>query len=392
MKASRTFLAVILALSGASPLASVASPAPARAQDDNFEGSAFDASNDSSTGDASPGDEARRSSMSPRDIPARYVVRRGDTLWDVTGRFFGDPFLWPRIWSYNPDITNPHWIYPEGQLRLVPEPGTPQAAAAAAAAAPSAQRGAPRLRIGRSSNGGVLLREEGFLDRDALRESGEVVGSPADHMLLTTFDEVYLQFDPEQETPVAPGQEWTIFTEAEGADAPESPAGTLIRIYGAARIDTYDRERRNARATIIEALEPIERGHRVAAVPRRFDEVPPRRNERDLRARIIASLRPRTLLGEQQVIFLDVGGEQGVVAGNRLFVVRQGDDWRAGLADESIEPGSSAQVQRTAAEFPEEIVAEIRIVHVRPRTSTAIVTASTRELAIGDCAEMRRGY
>ena len=128
MKASRT----ILALSGASPLASVASPAPARAQDDNFEGSAFDASNDSSTGDASPGDEARRSPMSPRDIPARYVVRRGDTLWDVTGRFFGDPFLWPRIWSYNPDITNPHWIYPEGQLRLVPEPGTPQAAAAAA--------------------------------------------------------------------------------------------------------------------------------------------------------------------------------------------------------------------------------------------------------------------
>jgi hypothetical protein len=127
-------------------------------------------------------------------------------------------------------------------------------------------------------------------------------------------------------------------------------------------------------------------------VPRRFDEVPPRRNERDLRARIIASLRPRTLLGEQQVIFLDVGGEQGVVAGNRLFVVRQGDDWRAGLADESIEPGSSAQVQRTADEFPEEIVAEIRIVHVRPRTSTAIVTASTRELAIGDRAEMRRGY
>jgi hypothetical protein len=391
MNASRTFLAVILALTGASPLVSVASPAPAVAQDDTFQGSAFDASNDASDGDADEGDGARRSPMSPRDIPARYVIQRGDTLWDVTGRFFGDPFQWPRIWSYNPDVTNPHWIYPEGQLRLVPEAGTPQAAAAAAAA-PPLRRGGLRVRIGRPSSGGVLLREEGFLDRDALRDSGEIVGSPADHMLLTTFDEVYLQFDDDQESQVAPGQEWTVFTEATGADAPESNVGTLIRIYGAVRIETYDRERRNARATIVEALEPIERGHRVAAVPRRFDEVPPRRNERDLRAQIIASLRPRTLLGEQQVIFLDVGEEQGVAAGNRLFVVRQGDDWRATLGETDFEPGSTAEVRRSAEEFPEEIVAEVRVVHVRPRTSTAIVTASTRELAIGDRVEMRRGY
>jgi hypothetical protein len=391
MKASRTFLAVILALSGASPLVSVTSPAPASAQDDTFQGSAFDASSDASDGDAGQDEGARRAPMSPRDIPARYVVRRGDTLWDVTGRFFGDPFLWPRIWSYNPDITNPHWIYPEGQLRLVPEAGTPQAAAAAAAAAPSG-RGAPRVRIGRASSGGVLLREEGFLDRDALRESGEIVGAPVDHMLLTAYDEVYLQFDADQETQVAPGQEWTIFTEATGVDAPDPSAGTLIRIYGAVRIETYDRERRSARATIVEALEPIERGHRVAAVPRRFDEVPPRRNERDLRGQIIASMRPRTLLGEQQLIFLNVGEEQGVATGNRLFVVRQGDDWRAALGDSALEPGATAEVRRSAGEFPEEIVAEVRVVHVRPRTSTAIVTASTRELAVGDRVEMRRGY
>jgi len=392
MKASRTFLAVILALTSATPIVQVVSPAFVRAQDDTFQGSSFDASNDGSDVDRGSDDSGRRSSVAPRDIPARYVVQRGDTLWDVTGRFFGDPFLWPRIWSFNPDITNPHWIYPEGQLRLIPEVGTPQAAAAVAAIAPRGLRGAPRMRVGRPSSGGVLLREEGFLDRDALRESGEIVGSPADHMLLTSFDEVYLQFDPEQQTPVAPGQEWTIFTEATPDEAPESSAGTLIRIYGAVRIDTYDRERRNARATIVEALEPIERGHRVAAVPRRFDEVPPRRNERDLRAQIIASMRPRTLLGEQQVIFLNVGDEQGVATGNRLFVVRQGDDWRAQNAFIGFEPGSTAEVRRTAAEFPEEIVAEVRIVHVRPRTCTAIVTASTRELAVGDRAEMRRGY
>ncbi len=49
-------------------------------------------------------------------IPERYVVRRGDTLWDVTGRFYGNPWEWPRVWSYNPEITNPHWIYPLDQI------------------------------------------------------------------------------------------------------------------------------------------------------------------------------------------------------------------------------------------------------------------------------------
>jgi hypothetical protein len=58
-------------------------------------------------------------------IPERYVVRSGDTLWDVTGRFYGNPWEWPRVWSYNPEITNPHWIYPLDQLRLRP-PGSAQ--------------------------------------------------------------------------------------------------------------------------------------------------------------------------------------------------------------------------------------------------------------------------
>ncbi len=381
MKVSRTLLAVILGLAGA-PLFTAISP-PVHAQDEGFEGSSFDGSNVADDEDAT----ARPSG--PRgEVPARYVVRRGDTLWDVTGRFFGDPFLWPRVWSYNPEITNPHWIYPEGALRLLPAAGTPQAAAAAAAM----PRRSPHVRIGRASQGGVFLREEGFLDREALSESGEIVGSPADHMLLSTYDEAYVQFDADQDERVAPGQEWTIFTEASGADAPDEAAGTLVRIYGAVRVETYDRERHTARATIIEALEPIERGHRIAAMPRRFDDVPARRNERDLRARIIASMRPRTLLGEQQVIFLDVGSEQGVREGNRLFVVRQGDTWREDIGSGALEPGSTAEVRRTPGEYPEEIVAEVRIVHVRPKTCTAIVTASTRELAIGDRAEMRRGY
>src|SRR5512137_992705 len=47
-----------------------------------------------------------------------YVIQRGDTLWDLSGKFLDSPWYWPKLWSYNPQIENPHWIYPGNQLRL----------------------------------------------------------------------------------------------------------------------------------------------------------------------------------------------------------------------------------------------------------------------------------
>jgi LysM repeat protein len=60
------------------------------------------------------------------NAPDSYVVKRGDTLWGIAKVFLRDPWYWPEIWQVNPQVHNPHLIYPGDTLRLVFIDGKPQ--------------------------------------------------------------------------------------------------------------------------------------------------------------------------------------------------------------------------------------------------------------------------
>lgn len=53
-----------------------------------------------------------------------HIIERGDTLWDLAERFYGDPYLWPQLWENNTYITDSHWIYPGDPLLIQGETTT----------------------------------------------------------------------------------------------------------------------------------------------------------------------------------------------------------------------------------------------------------------------------
>jgi hypothetical protein len=143
----------------------------------------------------------------------------------------------------------------------------------------------------------------------------------------------------------------------------------------------------------------------VGPVGRRFDVIPPRSNTVDLKGRVLTSIYPHVYMGQHQIAFIDRGSEDGLVPGNRLFVVRRGDTWRRSLkyttrmgrdrlrqdVPENVEY-EATPLEGKDNEFPEEIVGELRVLRTEKYSSVTVVTEAQREIVSGDRVIARKGY
>jgi hypothetical protein len=318
----------------------------------------------------------------PSDMPQTHTVKEGDTLWDITQAYYGDPYKWPRVWSYNPDITNPHWIYPEAQVQLRPEDGD---------VVEVAPKGFKRTkRFSGITAPAVFQAEYGFLNAEALKDAGYVIGAKEEHMMMAESDILYVRFNEDVEPEV--GRTYTVFRTIDKDERESTESGDLIRIIGAFALEDYDQKRQIGHGLVLRSLEGIERGFRIAPIERNFYWVSVVPAEHSLRATIIASLYPRKLPSTNQIVFVDVGAEQGVVTGNRFYIVRQGDEWRRsaeGKIGREIE--TSVPLPDEPEHYPWEVVAIGRAVNVQPNTTAILLEKATRAVRMGDRAELRKG-
>lgn len=328
--------------------------------------------------------------VSGQYVPETHTAKRGDTLWDISAKYFGNPYNWPRLWSYNRQITNPHWIYPGDHIKLRGDYGVKQVGLGVGFT------GRKRL----VPPDAVFLRNVGFVRDGDESKWGLVRGSPDDQMLLSENDQIYIELKKDLDIQI--GQQLTIY---EPLDVTNLLGADLVYIRGIAEVNRVNRKTGSVRATIIESLDVIERGALVGPIDRKIDIVTPKRNERTIRARIIGSLYPHQLYGKHQVVFIDKGYKEGVEVGNRFFAVRRGDEWRLNLknagnmADKRaiIEDDRNARVEPTPDTdkpelYPSETYAELLVVRTRKHTSVCVVSASIREIERGALLIARQGY
>jgi nucleoid-associated protein YgaU len=344
--------------------------------------------------------------------PDTYTVRPGDTLWDLSGRFLNNPWYWPKVWSFNPEITNPHWIEPGNVLRFYPsaeeaparvEPVPGAEAAPAVAEEPEAE--APReledfskadmkapapveeqeevavagpYKVGYVAPKTIMVRRDAFVTQREVEESGHIVAAFEEKLMLSTLDRAYANFKSAAD--LVPGETYVVYKTERAVYHPitKEMLGYQSTILGTAKAIAVDGK--VVTVVVGQTLEPIERGALLGPWTERFlRPVTQKPNGRDLQGRIVGTpIDVLTMAGEHHVVFIDKGKRDGVEEGNVFRVVRSGDPY--GLPIGAIEHDPA---------MPKEIVGDLMVIDVKETTCSALVTRSLRELVLGDRVEMR---
>lgn len=306
-------------------------------------------------------------------VPELHVVRRGDTLWDICFFYFNDPWQWPKVWSYNPQITNPHWIYPGDLVRLLPrgtfvsQGGTqePEGNGNKNPTTDPVPAPAKRTEVG--------IKTTAFVEKSDLDQSIIVDGAVDEKELLSVGDQVYLSYPKNKQPQV--GKKYSVYEAGQAVKG----YGSYVKLLGTVEVLSVKEDKR-ARAVITEANYEIERGAKVGPLVKKFKNVAPVPPTVNAQGPIVAMLAHDQLIGQGEVVFVALGKKSGVQVGNRMFVVRRGD---------ALPEKMSQQVGNDDRRFPARALGEVVIVEVGDNISIGLVTLAVQEMSVGDLVMMQ---
>ncbi|KQB05522.1 LysM peptidoglycan-binding domain-containing protein [Vibrio metoecus] len=143
-----------------------------------------------------------------QNAPTTYTVVKGDTLWDISALYLDSPWLWPRLWQINPEIDNPHLIYPGDKLTLIWRDGQPVLSLKPMRKLSPQVRVLEKQAVPTVQEGLVLpyLQSDRLIAQTALQQSVRVIGSSDGRKYLTKQDQLYI-------TGVQTEKKWGIYRE-----------------------------------------------------------------------------------------------------------------------------------------------------------------------------------
>jgi hypothetical protein len=280
---------------------------------------------------AAPTNEVTSSPASPDSsiinpsAPKSYVVKRGDTLWGISSMFLRDPWLWPEVWYINPQVANPHLIYPGDTLALAyGADGHPQIRLEQGGAA----RMDPRLRSD-PLNGAIptipyqsiaaFLSRPSILTPDQVKNAPYVLAFRDDHEVAGSGNEVYVKN--------LNGPNNARYSVVHIGDPLRDPDDGKVVGYQGVYTATalVSKPGDVTKAVLIDTARETLRGDKVLSAdndtPLDFIPSAPHNN---VRGRIIAVVDGTDLIGQYQIVAINRGTRDGVNNGTVLGIDRAG--------------------------------------------------------------------
>lgn len=320
------------------------------------------------------------------DAPDRYVVVKGDTLWDISGRFLKTPWRWPEIWRLNQDeIKNPHWIYPgdvivldkdaygNPTLRLLSQTGSNLNSSRhgpRARMTPLDKVAIPALPL---SVVGPFLSKPLVVEEGQMKKAPRVVAGPDSRVFISPGDKAYVV--GLNGIGALAGSKWQVYRPGKALLDPESKDGKGVLGYEAVYIGDMEALRIEDVSTlkVTSAVKEIVTGDRLIPADESAPHTYlPHAPKNQVRGQVISSFNGVSESGQYYIVTINRGTSNGLERGHVLQVYRQG---RIVEKEDKTEP-----TRRT----PAEQYADLMLFRVFDRVSYGLIMRSAEAVHIGD--------
>ncbi|MBF0470036.1 MAG: LysM peptidoglycan-binding domain-containing protein [Gammaproteobacteria bacterium] len=312
------------------------------------------------------------------DYPSSYTVVRGDTLWDISALFLRDPWRWPELWQKNPQVENPHLIYPGDRLSLHFIDGVPTLALnRTAAVAAGVKKLSPTIHKTPIANAiptipmdriRPFLAQVTVVDQDLLDSSPYIISASHNRIASGVGDRIYVR-DLEEEKG---GVKLTVVHSSRAYQNPDNEEDILGYEMMVVAEATLRQPGDPAVMEITRSLRETGVGDRlVRKRPMIFGDIYPHLADDESEGVVLATLRGVANIGQYDIVVLNLGEDDGIDVGTVYGAFRSGDLVNDPLRDEEVR-------------LPDERTALLLVFAVYERMSYALVMSATQEIRLGD--------
>ena len=318
------------------------------------------------------------------NAPDSHLVVRGDTLWDISGKFLQHPWCWPQVWDMNREqIRNPHWIYPgqivyfdriNGRLRLGKPTGDM-----------TTDKVSPRIRnegLGQAAIPAIpsnviepFLSQPLIIEENALQGTPRIVATQEGHVFLGKNDKAYVRGELKDDT------SFQVFRPGLPLKDPETGKiiGYEAAYLGSVKLVQADKSGGNSAHvfTVVAAKEEMGVGDRLLPVPPapilNYVPHPP---EQPVDARIVSIYGGVTHAGQNQIVTINRGQKDGIDIGTVLQLSRSG----AVIIDKT-------EGKKEKIKLPDSDYGTLFVFRVFNNISYALIMQVSDSVQIGDVAK-----
>ena len=268
------------------------------------------------------------------DHPDKYVVVKGDTLWDISARFLEQPWRWPEIWKVNPQIANPHLIYPGDMISLTYVDGQPVLSVARSGEQVSDRnvKLSPQIRAYEHADAiptipidaiSQFLERPLVLDEDEMNVWPYVVSSYDQHLIATTGNTIYVRGLPEDDDT----RLYSIYRKGKPYVNPSSDKKEVLGYEAIYVADAIIEKNGDPASAVITGVDrEVLNGDRL--YPQSDEDISaefiPRAPTSDVDGQILSVVDGVSQIGQYQIIVLNLGIEQGLEPGTVLGIYQSG--------------------------------------------------------------------